>query len=38
VGISFLLCVTFSIQDPTTVTSSPVNPVFSIAWDAVAAR
>jgi hypothetical protein len=38
VGISFLLCVTFSIQDPATVTSSSVNPVFNIAWTAFAAR
>jgi hypothetical protein len=38
VGISFLLCVTFSIQDPTRVTSQTVNPVFGIAWDAFAAR
>lgn len=38
VGISFLLCVTFSIQDPATVTSSSVNPVFNIAWTAFATQ
>jgi len=38
VGISFLLSVTFSIQDPARVTSSAVNPVMGIAWDAFAAR
>lgn len=38
VGIAFLLAVTFSIQDPTTVTATTINPVFNIAWEAFAAR
>lgn len=38
VGIAFLLAVTFSIQDPATVTATTVNPVFNVAWEAFAAR
>jgi hypothetical protein len=39
VGITFLLAVTFSIQDPAAVGRNPaLNPVFTIAWDAFEAR
>ncbi|KAF8058897.1 NAD kinase 3 [Scenedesmus sp. PABB004] len=37
-GMAFLLSVTFSIQDPASVSGSTINPVMQIAWDVFQAR